>query len=696
MPNVTFNFRTANAASVRRELQRTLDATREGQRAVQGQSQQAAQRSAAAEQAATQKILAESAKRAKARADEAAKIKKQEEQVTAAMLAEDRKRTTAFTAGQKERLRAMQQYASTVAREERKATQEHAREQQRRTRTEQQAQRDRANALRDRSSAWGSRASQFASYAMGTGSALHGQIQDARRTRAEQMRHLGIAFTQANVGAAEQSTRRAQLIAFADTNRMDVSELARAAEMQQVSYSSFSNRDTDPTDAEGARRARDTRFERFLSTAVLARNTGNAVAETTQLQGLLSEAGFDTDMQDRLVRDTLGMGNRGAVATQAIVRQGSGPLKARMSLALSRLAPGASPEDRINAAANEYRQTVAEMQVEQTTGAGPRLSSNALSAANREIANPLVQRRMLTNIRNSEVLTAAQRTRLERTMFERGPGGHSQLRGEYRDMLHFTAGFGGVVGNNGAAFASTFRGSGGGNQQSLQKNWRDMGANLLNPNLESGRSGADAVRDLMGATITQQQIDLGAETLGNDDLSRLLQEEGRRVTALTDNTSALVRLSNALAGFQASNPMLSTALGAGAGALLPALGSLAGSAAGGTAVAGTAAAAATAGAAAAATTAAALGMGAIAAYGPGGMLNDAVEGASIGRNANGSAQDQVRSVFDAGMFSSFIQEVRALPGVISAAFQSAPQGSTHAANVAALEATHRATRDGTR
>ena len=63
MPNVTFNFRTQNAASVRRELQRTLDATREGQRAVQGQSQQAAQRSASAEQAATRAVLAENAKR---------------------------------------------------------------------------------------------------------------------------------------------------------------------------------------------------------------------------------------------------------------------------------------------------------------------------------------------------------------------------------------------------------------------------------------------------------------------------------------------------------------------------------------------------------------------------------------------------------------------------------------------------------
>jgi hypothetical protein len=456
------------------------------------------------------------------------------------------------------------------------------------------------------------------------GSAIHGQVQDARRTRAEQMRHLGVALTQANVGVDEQAARRARLIAFADANRMDVSELAQAAEAQQVTYSSFSG---------DSREDRNRRFERFLSTAVLARNTGNAVAETTQLQGMLGEAGFDTDMQDRLVRDTLGMGNRGAVATQAIVRQGSQALKARMSLALGRLGPGATHQDQVEAAAREYRQAVAEMQVEQTVGAGPLRSSRALAAANTELANPMTQRRMLTNIRNSETLTAEQRTRLENTLFERGPGGRSQLRGQYRDMLNFTAGFGGIVGNNGAAFRSTFRGGGHGNPLSLQTNWRDMGANLLAPNLETGRSGADAVRELQSATISQQQIDLGAEAIGNDELSQLIQEEGRRVTALTDNTSALNRVSNALASFSASNPMLSAALGAGASGFLPAAGGgIRAAAAGGTALS----AVAGGGAAGIAATV----LGGLAAFGGGLMIGDKI---SEAMQAGGYDYDGVRS-----------------------------------------------------
>lgn len=669
MPNVTFNFRVANAASVQREIQRTLNATREGQRAVQGQSQQAATRSAAAEQAATRAVLAENAKRTQARQREVAAARTAEQQITAAVLSEDRKRTSAGTASQRARIRSLSEYVNAARAAEQQVT-----------RVQQQEQ-------RRRGAAWGQRASSAVSGVMSAGSTLHGQIQDARHRAARIETSLNTTLIQTGAGNSEIASLRDQAMSYSRANHFSHEQMAATVGEVQTRFSALA--DKTP---EGRRRAmrqtlEDMRFARLID----PENPGGLV----NLSGMLRQRGVGDDARQNILRRATGIGFGGSVEVQEMISRGLPGVLRDIATRTSNATPG--QRDALTETA--ITDFFANVQGAGASGQSVTWSSNRLTALPVAFASADRQNRIGEALSRRR-MTDEQRAEFNQT-FRRNRNGQYEMMEGVRNSPSALAAFFGHQFNNSPLALSAFMGVGGGGGRRQLLNAPDV--RLLNSYLgtqvdANGNTvrGYEAVNTLARQTITPEQVAQFEALRGSEETTKIADEENARMAALSDNTNALVRLSNALAGFQASNPMLSTALGAGAGTVLPALAGMAGTAAGGTAAAGTAAAAVTAGATAAATAAAALGMGAIAAYGPGGMINDAVEGARIGRNADGTAQDQVRSIFDPGMFSSFIQEVRALPGVISAAFQSAPQGSVHAANVAALEATHRATRDGTR
>ena len=672
MPNVTFNFRTANAASVQREIQRTLNATREGQRAVQGQSQQAAQRSASAEQAATRAVLAENAKRTQARQREAQAARTAEQQITAAVLSEDRKRTAAGTASQRARIRSLSEYVSAARAAEQQVT-----------RVQQQEQRRRSNA-------WSQRGSNAVSGAMGVGSTLHGQIQDARTRRAAAERTAGLAFFQAGARTpAEIQARMRQATAFAAGSGMSVTELLETANAAQTEFSSLQgNTEADRASA----------FGRVLETARLGRDTGNDPAQFARLQGMLAQAGFDERTQRQAMLYTAGASQRGAVEAGSLTREAMGPIMRRMSDASSALGPRATNEQRSAAALQAYREQVAELQVFRGTGFSVRNSGVALSNLQESLRSSSRQDKILDNIRTTRDGSAdpAQRARLaqlESTLYERDPtrrGNHQRLRADMQNPLSFVAAMSRATGGNATAITNMLAGSGAGNPMSLLLNQRGLLGALAATNA-NGQSGADRVMSLLSpdVALSEQRVREGGAIFANDAQSQLNREETARTAALADNTSALVRLSNALAGFQASNPMLSTALGAGAAGLLPAAGSALGAgAAASSAAGGLAGVGAAGGAAAAASVAAVLAAGAAGAA-AGDVLNQYVEGGNIGRNSNGSEQDQQRSIFQGSTWSDLLQELRGLPANLGTALRSAslnPQQQVHAAAVAATGA----------
>lgn len=664
MPTVSFEFKTRNAASVRREIQRTLDATREGQRAASATSTQAAQRSASAEQQATQVVLRESAKRVSTRQKEAQAVAKAEQQATAAVVSEEQKRTQAHSTGIRARIRGVMEYVRAAVSGERQIS---------------QAEQER----RRRAAAVGRALSGAVSSVAGVGSTMHSQIQDARARRAQSERTAGLAFFQAGARSPEEIRRRmADTAAFAEREGMTVPQLLEGINAAQTEFSSLQG---------GSEEERRSRFNGMLQTALLARNTGNDPAEFLRLQGMFREAGFDDTVQRQAMLYTAGAAQRGAVEAGSITRESMGAVMRRMSDATSALGPGATPEQRQAAALQAFREQFAELQVFRGSGFSVRNSGEALSNLQMALRNTGRQDKILNNIRSRREASTdpAERARLqalEMTMFENDPTrrGSMRLRAGMQNPLAFVAGMSKGMQGNATAIMNLLSGTGAGNPMSLLLNQRSLIGALAATNA-NGRSGADRVMDLLSpdVALTEQRVREGAAIYGGDALSQLNREETARESALTSNTSAIKRLSDQIAGWAANNPLTTAALSAGGAGLvgmLPAAGSALAAAAAGSSAAGAVGGAAAAGAAGLAAAGAALGAaGLVGAYGPGQIISERLEQNAIGRNADGSAQDQVRSVFQGSTWSDLLQELRGLPSAIGAAVNgSSPQAALHA------------------
>lgn len=117
MPNVTFEFRTRGAEQVRQQIQRTLNAAREGQRAVSGGRSGPAM-DARNVQAATQVFLREYAVRKEAARKETEAVARAERRVTQIMEVEGANRSRASQREQQQRLRGLAEYVRAAQRAE--------------------------------------------------------------------------------------------------------------------------------------------------------------------------------------------------------------------------------------------------------------------------------------------------------------------------------------------------------------------------------------------------------------------------------------------------------------------------------------------------------------------------------------------------------------------------------------------------
>ena len=395
--------------------------------------------------------------------------------------------------------------------------------------------------------------------AVGTfGRTAHGAIQDSRERAASVERDVGDVVFQAGGSRADQIAMTRQLQQFAaNTPGVDPGALAAGLRAAQTEFSVLGDRNTTAAD-------REQRMREFLDEATLARDLGGDQGETARLSGLFRQQGFGKEQRRALILEATGLAQRGAIETGAITRQAMPAITARMNAAMAALGSDATPEQRQAAAGSAFRQAMAEIEVARgTQGTSAREAGNVLRNVNVRLGSDVVQQKALQNIRR----VFGEGSELERALFEADPNrrGRSRLREQYRDALSLTQRFGEVAGNDPQLFQNVFTGGGHGNPMALLANERRILGNLLGADAE-GKTGVSRVRELMqGSALTEADVRRGGGIFGQDQQAQLTQAQAQRDASLTDNTSAINRLSNTIRDWSTRNPLGSAALTGAAG-----------------------------------------------------------------------------------------------------------------------------------
>src|SRR5262249_27546402 len=116
----------------------------------------------------------------------------------------------------------------------------------------------------------------------------------------------------------------------------------------------------------------------------------------------------------------------------------------------------------------------AEIEVARGQGQGPRRFATAAALLGGELQGAHRQSLIRTNIQNAQGITADQRSQLA-GMFDR----HGGLQEQFTSGLGFATRVGAVLGGNETAMRNIFAGTGHGNAQSLQSNWRNVVAAMM-------------------------------------------------------------------------------------------------------------------------------------------------------------------------------------------------------------------------
>jgi hypothetical protein len=327
---------------------------------------------------------------------------------------------------------------------------------------------------------------------------------------------------------------------------------------------------------------RDTLFRRFLNSAAIGNETGNAVGSSVTLGGMFTGIGLDDVAAERMQRFAAGAAQAGAVSEEQITGTGRQPIRRRISQAITAAMrepgfAGLSAEQqtarRTQAAMDAFTQTYAEMQVLQSAGFGPRLAGNTIANANQKLTGRISQDAVLHNIMHTPGVPAAMRQQLRAALFEADPNerGHMRLRsGLDGNIVGLTAAAMGVQGVDATMLGNVFAGGGHGNRQSLLAPVRNimgaLGSQDVNgtPLLQSIRG----IADVASTSLSEADISRGKGIFEHDDQAHLNNEATARADALTDNTSAIVRLSNQFDAWTSAHPLGTLAAKTGVGLAL--------------------------------------------------------------------------------------------------------------------------------
>lgn len=403
----------------------------------------------------------------------------------------------------------------------------------------------------------------------------HGQIQDARRQRATSGRTLDQAVRNAGGSEAEVASARQQVRAFVEQTGMSFSDVAGALAVGQERGSSL-QAGAGETQADATRRA--------LSLIREANAEGADPGQYLAARGRLAESGLTGDALKTAMRFALGAAQAGQVEVDQIIGQGLPGASRLMAQRVGALGPNASEEERQRARLNAWRESVSTQEVLAASGSNAGHTANTLASLQNFISTPRRQEMALTNIKAAERqintstpegrARAAQLRSLyegENSIFETDPtrrNGAMRLR-QGVGAAEFATRVATATGGNAQTAANIFAGGGHGNAQAFLSNMRDLMAVL-------GSERGQRIQQMMqGGGVTDEQVARHENAVESDDLANLTRAEEAGVTALTNNTSVVTKLSNGIGDWLARNPLAAPVVGAAlplAGRALGALG----------------------------------------------------------------------------------------------------------------------------
>lgn len=505
---------------------------------------------------------------AQAAARNRAKIIEEEQKITAATSAgADRRKQIAEAEGNY-RTSAKRAEEAAVARSEEKVTTVATRESRKRITQLRQEATDRQRLARE----MGRRGEAFVGGAMGVGREIYGAVTGERGRAATIQRSVGNAVYQAGGNLSDVQATTGVVQRFARSRGLDATEVAAALSSAQTEFSVLGNARTSARD-------RNRNLEQFLGAAALGQSTGNNIGEFTRLAGLFSDSGINGQEQRQMLLYAAGAAQQGAVEVGGVTREGMSAMRSRMGAAAARARrSGADP---VAAMQQEFRQAFAEVEVARSSGETTRAGANAMASLTRALSAPVVSDKLRNNIQQYRGINAEQRTQLNTALFENDPQrrGQMRLRTSMQNPLAMVSAFA-AAGIDQGTFMNLTRGGGHGNPLSLLENQRRVVGSLLNTDAE-GNSGISRVRRLMDTgALGEADVRRGEGIFTQDRQAQLNKEQESRSMALTDNTSAVVNLTESLNRTAAENPFVAPVVAAAGGGILSRLGGYAGRALG--------------------------------------------------------------------------------------------------------------------
>ncbi len=379
----------------------------------------------------------------------------------------------------------------------------------------------------------------------------HSQIQDARGRRAESEHTLNAAFYQAGIGGQEAAGMRARLqreIASGGLRGLTMEDVAGGLMAAQTQFSVLSG----ATPQERAQRLNEQ-----VSRMAFARNTFQDPGEVLRVSGMLSQQGVRGADQTAALQSLTGMAQAGSIELSTLTSTALGPLMANIARTTN---AGMTAAQRAAAVRSTTAETMAVGEIGAAAGLTPRDSLNALAKLRGSVTSDVTQSRLYDRLRG------AHREDLAAQLFQTGPGGRHTLRdaSPVSLMSSLVSGFGGDAN----AVSNVLAAGGPGAPMVMDAQQRRL-IMAMASQTSGGETIAQHVATMQatGSRFGIGDIGRGAAMVEGEQQTALRSAEATRDNALTDNTSAIVNLSNAFATWSTANPITSSAIQSGGGLL---------------------------------------------------------------------------------------------------------------------------------
>lgn len=383
--------------------------------------------------------------------------------------------------------------------------------------------------------------------AVSMGRELHAASQDARERRAGTQHTLNGAFYQAGVSGAEAQAMRGLLDAEVTTGSlrgMRSEDVAQALMAAQTQFSVLSG------DNAGQRMGN---LQRQVELMGFARNTFQDPGEVLRVAGMLGQQGIRGADQRSVLMSLTGMAQAGSIELSTLTGQALGPLMQNIARSTS---GSMSPTERTAAVRRAVGETMAVGEIGAAAGLTPRDALNALAKTRSSVTSETTQGNLYERLRSSG------RTDLAEQLFRR-EGNRSVLRNAdpIALMSSLVKGFRGDTN----AVTNLLAAGGPGAPMVLDAQQRRLITALASQRGEG--TVADRVAGMVdqGGRFDEGRVREGRALVDAEEQTKLNAAREQRDSALTDNTSALVRLSNSLHDFITANPVAGAAGNAAAG-----------------------------------------------------------------------------------------------------------------------------------